>query len=71
MGSERATGHSPGTWYSDARATDGGRWVNRRRGAEVTTTDPRNDELVEATGAVLRPIVTAGTLRASFKQLPG
>jgi hypothetical protein len=29
--------------------------VNRRRGADVTTTDPQNEELVEAACAALRP----------------
>ena len=55
MVSERAAGQSPGTWRSDARTTEGGRPVNRRRGAEATTTDPRDEELVEAACAALRP----------------
>jgi hypothetical protein len=37
----------------------------------VTATDPQNEAPAEAPWAALRPIVAAGSLRASFKELPG
>jgi hypothetical protein len=37
----------------------------------MTATDPQNEAPVEALWAALRPMVAAGSLRASFKQRSG